>query len=507
MTSHRVTTRPQAPPRVLPSEPVGSLDDYLAAGGGRALAVARAIGPEAVIEEVANAGLRGRGGAGFPTGVKWRTVAENASADAPAAVVVNGAEGEPGTFKDRAILRANPHAVVEGALVAAAAVGADRVIFALKESFAAERRRLEQALAEARAAGWLDGLAKAAGAAAAGRGDGFMGRVEAAVATGPSSYLFGEETALLEVLDGRPPFPRLAPPFRHGVDEAGPVPDQPAGTRLAQPGPGGAPPALVNNVETIANVAPLLAEGAEWFRSAGTDQSPGTVVCTVSGTTRRHGVAEVELGTPLAEVIERIGGGPDDGRRLVAAMSGVSNALLPAALFDTPVTYEDLERVGSGLGSAGFIVFDDRSDLAAVAAGVSRFLGVESCGQCTPCKQDGLAIAGMLARVAASEANDYDLAGVADRVATVADEARCFLAHQHERVIDSVLRLFPDALHRHLDPTTPAVEPAPVAPIGDLGDDGRFVLDVGQLAKQPDWTWGPVDSGQAPAERLATRQG
>ena len=160
-------------PRVLPDAPIESLDDYLAAGGGRGLDAARKLGASGVLDEVEASGLRGRGGAGFPTGVKWRTVAGNASPDLPGIVVVNGAEGEPGSFKDRAILRANPHAVLEGALIAALAIGADRAVVALKDTFTEERERLTAAIGEATRAGWCEG-------------------VEVAIATGPSEYLFGE---------------------------------------------------------------------------------------------------------------------------------------------------------------------------------------------------------------------------------------------------------------------------------------------------------------------------
>lgn len=469
--------------RVLPGEPVTSLEAYVGSGGGRGLATARKLGAPAVIDEVEASGLRGRGGAGFPTGVKWRTVAGFASASLPATVVVNGAEGEPGTFKDRTLMRANPYAIIEGALIAALAVGADRAVIAIKASFETERQCLESAVIDVTNAGWAEDVALA-------------------VITGPGEYLFGEETGLLEVLDGRPPFPRIAPPFRHGVDDVGGEPDEPAGAVMAEPGPTGAPPALANNVETIANIPGLVAEGADWFRDLGTPESPGTIVCTVTGATRRHGVAELEMGTPLGEAIDLIGGGARRGRRLVAAMSGVANPLVPAERFATPLTYDDMQHIGSGLGAAGFIVFDDHTDLAAVAAGVSRFLAVESCGQCTPCKQDGLAIAEMLARVSESEANEYDLAGIADRVTTVADEARCFLAQQHQRVIDSVMRLFPDALRQHLDPNQPGVRPEPIVPIVDIRD-GHAELDLRQLEKQPDWTFDAVDSGKAPVDRLA----
>ena len=165
-----------------------------------------------------------------------------------------------------------------------------------------------------------------------------------------------------------------------------------------------APPTLVNNAETMAHVAAILANGPQWYREVGTDESPGTILCTVSGDTRRHGVAEVPMGTPLREIVERIGGGARSGQRVVAVMSGVANELVLEDELDTPASYEAMAAVGSGLGAAGFIVFDDTTDFAAVAQGVSRFLAVESCGQCTPCKQDGLALAELLDRVRAGHA-------------------------------------------------------------------------------------------------------
>ena len=473
--------------RVLPDTAVAVFGDHEGRGGGRGLEAARRLGPAATIEEVVASGLRGRGGAGFPTGVKWGAVAERTADGRAATVVVNGAEGEPGTFKDRAILRRNPFAVVEGALIAASAVGADRVIVALKDSFREEAAAVRRAVDEVAAAGWTED-------------------VQVSVFGGPGEYLYGEETALLEAIDGRPPFPRIAPPFRHGVEEVGH--DTASGAAravLAEPGTV-APPTLVNNVETFANVPALLAEGPDWFRSLGTDESPGTIVCTVTGQTRRHGVAEVALGTPLAEVIEAVGGGAEPGQHLVAAVSGVANPLLPAAAFGTPLCYEAMEAAGSGLGAAGFIVFDDRADLVAVALGVSRFLAVESCGQCTPCKADGLAIAERLAAIAGNEGTDDDVAGIQDLLTTVTDEARCFLAHQHQSVVGSILRLFPDAVGDHRTNDAKATGPELIAPILDIVDD-RAVLDETQAAKQPDWTYDDADSGQWPAQRIDRSSG
>ena len=472
-------------PRILDPEPVLSLDQYVSQGGGRGLDAARRLGPIGIIDDVEASGLRGRGGAGFPTGVKWRTVAENLSPTVPPSVVVNAAEGEPGSFKDRTILRRNPYKILEGALVAATAIGADRVTVAMKASFEEELDRIRDAIAAVREAGWADG-------------------VEVAVVEGPSAYLYGEETALLEVVAGRAPFPRIAPPFRHGLEDVGADPFSAAQVTMAGPANATpAPPTLVNNAETLANVPGILAEGPDWYRSVGTAESPGTVVCTITGHTRRHGVAEFAMGTPLREVIDTIGGGPREGA-VVAALSGVANPLLPGAQLDAPVSYEGMKEAGAGLGAAGFIVFDESTDPVAVAHGVSRFLAVESCGQCTPCKQDGLALADLLDRLRQSQADEQDLAAVEQRVSTVSDSARCYLAIQHEQVVGSILELFPDEVRAH---ATAELGQAPVeliAPILDIRD-GRALLDERHLGKQPDWTYDEVYSGQAPADRVDQR--
>lgn len=475
--------------RALAPEPVADLDAYQRAGGGGGLEAAARLGPAATIDEIDASGLRGRGGAGFPTGRKWRTVAAYESPTEPTTVVVNAAEGEPGSFKDRMILRRDPFRVLEGALIAARAVDAGDVIVAMKRTFTQEAKRVRGAIDQMRAAGWLDGLA-----------------VE--VFEGPSEYLYGEETGLLEALDGRPPFPRIAPPYRHGVEELVDSPSDitsdsssAAHVELATPSDETvAPPTLVNNVETMANVAEIVARGADWFRSIGTDDSPGMIVCTITGSTRRHGVAEVAMGTPLVDVIDAVGGGVEPGRRVAAVMSGVANTLLPGSQLDTPVSYEGMTAAGTGLGAGGFIVFDDETDLVAVVQGVSRFLAVESCGQCTPCKQDGLALADLLDRLRAGTDARDTVDQITDRVRTVADSARCSLATQHQLVVDSLLRLFPDAVaaHAHHGRSSP---PVLIAPIVDI-EDGRAVLDERHASKQPDWTFDEVPSGQSPADRL-----
>jgi NADH-quinone oxidoreductase subunit F len=477
--------------RVLSPQPMDSLELYLARGGGAGLEAALGKEPAEIIEEVLASGLRGRGGAGFPTGIKWQTVAADRSPDLATTVVVNGAEGEPGTFKDRTILRNNPYNVIEGALIAARAVGANQVVLALKQSFTKEVARVNGAIDEIRKAGWLDD-------------------VDVVVFEGPREYLYGEETALMEVIDGRMPFPRVAPPYRRGVVEVVES-DRDAHTEsglsahveMAVPGgETGAPPTLVDNVETIANVPRIVARGAAWFRTEGTEKSPGTIVCTITGSTARAGVGEVMMGTTLREAIDEIGGGPRPGRTITAVLSGVANAFIPASALDTPLTYEDMQAVGAGLGSGGYIVFDDEDDLAAVAAGVSRFLAVESCGQCTPCKQDGLGISGLLDKICASDATARDVSLLRDRVNTVANESRCYLAAQHQVVVASLLERFPEAITAHVNGSRPATGRMLISELieidGDTADvDGDFPN------KQPAWSYDDEDSGQVPAERFA----
>jgi NADH:ubiquinone oxidoreductase subunit F (NADH-binding) len=467
--------------RVLDDQVVRTLDEHRALGGEAALAAARAVHPVALIETIEASGLRGRGGAGFPTGTKWRTVAGMGGAE-PATVVVNAAEGEPGTLKDRTILRRNPYRVLEGALIAAQAVAADRILIGFKSSAADVRRRVDQAIAEVRDAGWLEGI-------------------EVSTFAGSDRYLVGEETGLLEVANGRPPFPRVAPPYREGAELVGSDTTARAGTEMAdEDGTTGAPATLVNNVETLANVPAIVERGPEWFRSVGTDESPGTIVCTVSGRTARAGVGEYALGTPLRQVVDELGGRPI-GHEIVAVLSGTANAFLPAADLDTPLSWEALAAAGSGLGSAGFIVVDDHVDLLAVAHGVSRFLSVESCGQCRPCKEDGLRITELLDAGRRSELDRTDvLVGLTD---TVTRGARCYLAQQHQNVVQGLLERFPGYLQAHLDRALEPAEEFPIVPLLDIVD-GEAVLALDELELNPDWGTGG-DSGTAPADRLDVR--
>lgn len=454
--------------RVLPPTPYRSLDEYLAAGGGRGLAGARAIGPEATIADIIAAGVRGRGGAGFPAGPKWQSVATAGGARRYA--VANGAEGEPGTFKDRALLRANPYAVLEGLLISAEAVGAAETYLAMKASFGQELEVVQRALAEVEAAGWLADLT-------------------VTVVTGPEEYLFGEEKALLEVIEGNEPLPRWLPPYLHGLFATAPQ----LGWESAEAEPGEAGgdesnPTLVNNVETLAQAAWVMNHGVEAFRSVGTAKSPGTVLCTVVGDVTRPAVVEVPMGTTLRAVIDHCGGAAD-GRRVKAVFSGVANAVITGDQLDTPLTYEDMAAAGSGLGAGGYIVYDDSACLVEVACTLSRFLWVESCGQCPPCKLGTGEITAILERIRTGKGSDLDLAEIEKRLRFVADGNRCYLPIQERTMIASILRSYPEDVAAHLEGWCPSDRThIPPPKVVDLVD-GVVTWDTRQEHKRPDWTY------------------
>ncbi|WP_421119640.1 NADH-ubiquinone oxidoreductase-F iron-sulfur binding region domain-containing protein [Aquihabitans daechungensis] len=476
--------------RVLSPKPVPTLGDYTRRfGGGAGLRKAHSESAESVIEVLADAGLRGRGGAGFPTARKWRTVLENASASKPTTVIVNAAEGEPGTFKDRTILRCNPYQVIEGALVAAHVLDASTIIIALKRSFPADVARVRSAISEVREAGWDDG-------------------VDLVVFEGPDEYLYGEETALLETLEGRLPFPRIAPPFRRGMSGLvqGGEGEEATGlaARVQMAGADDAsqaPPALIDNVETLANIPKILDRGAAWFRTEGTDESPGTIVCTITGQVRRPGVGEVLMGTTLREAIEEIGGGARAGATITAVMPGVSNAIVPAHLLDTPLTYEAMAAIGSGLGSGGYWVLDDSVDPVAAVAGVSRFLAIESCGQCSPCKQDGLVLADLLEELAASRVTREDVDELRRRATTVATGARCSLGIQHQDIVAGLLTYFAPEVAAHRHKSAAGTQVIAVAELVDISESAVQIDDRHQH-KQPDWTYTPTWGGESPVERF-----
>jgi NADH-quinone oxidoreductase subunit F len=452
--------------RIVPAEPYASYAHYRSARGG-AIDKARAMAPNAVIDEVRRAGLRGRGGAGFPTAAKWAAVQRH---PCPTRYVVcNAAEGEPGTFKDRHLLRRNPYSPIEGMLIAAYAIGARAGYIAIKASFKKEIARLCAAVEEMTAAGAL-------------------GDFDLEVVEGPEEYLFGEEKALLNVIEGDGPLPRGADERPHEI-----------GLFATATSPN---PALVNNVETFAHVPAILSAGAESFRRLGTRDLPGTLLCTLSGDLTRPGVYELPAGVSLRHLLYEVGGGPKDGRSFKAVLSGLSAGLLLPNQLDTRVEFGALALAGSGLGSAGFIVYDDRTNMARVAQMVARFLYVESCNQCSACKV-GLRIASTsldgLFRGADSPR------GLVERALIGALHApqgnRCYLPVQAATLVQSLVHHFGTELWREQS----AEEPIAVVPkIVDFDEaTGTFLYDEMQALKQPDWTYLQPAIASAPASRTA----
>ena len=459
---------------LLPDRPIDSVDEYLGSEiGGLGLQRAIEIGAEATVAVLSDAGLRGRGGSGFPTGTKWASVRSQPASRRYA--VCNGAEGEPGTFKDRALLRANPYQVIEGLLIAAFAVDAERAYIALKESFVDERERATRAIMEMQAAG-------------------ICRDCEIVVVAGPDEYLYGEEKALLEVIEGNPPLPRVLPPYQHGLFATGPQLGWSSVAPESDPNrAGGSNPTLVNNVETLANVPHVLVRGADWFRERGTDQSPGNVVCTVVGDVTRPGVAEVALGTPLSDVIALVGGGPGPGRSIKAVLSGVANPVVRHDALDVELSYEGFAAIGSAMGACGFIVYDDTACMVEVAEVLSRFLFVESCGQCPPCKLGTAEITQVLTDLQRGIATERRVEEIWEWLAKVTDGSRCYLAAQEQQLVGSIIEKFPGEFEEHLLPDGLVVGcPRPrhllVPKLVDLRD-GVAVYDERQARKRPDWTY------------------
>ncbi|MDQ3991332.1 MAG: SLBB domain-containing protein [Actinomycetota bacterium] len=445
---------------LLADAPVTSVDDYVKVGGGAGLERARTIGPDAVIAEVSASGLRGRGGAGFPTGTKWESVR---GAGEATYVVCNAAEGEPGTFKDRWLMRRNPYQLLEGVAVAAFAVGAGRAYLGIKEAFRPEVESVLRALSEM-------------------RGRDLLGDVPIEVVTGPDEYLFGEETGLLEVIEGGPPLPRVRRPFMEGLFAS----------------PASQNPTAVNNVETLSNVPHILRNGAEWFRSLGTDASPGTMVFTLSGDVRFPGMYELPLGVTLGNLILDVGGGPPEGRGAKAVFPGAANTILTEEQFDTPLDFDSMAAVGSGLGSGGFVVYDDSACIVAVALAFSRFLYVESCAQCPPCKHGSREITEALERIEEGGGAEADLDLIQARARTVTDGQRCYLPTGESLIAQSVLQLFATELKEHLGRPCPSDRDIAVPKMADYDEDaGRFAYDDRYPSKRPDWTY-PDDPRPAP---------
>jgi len=451
--------------RLLPASTVASLDDHLAAGGGRGLERAAELDADGVCDVLAAAGLRGRGGAGFPTARKWRGVAETArTAGGEVTLVVNAAEGEPGTYKDRTLLLEQPYALLEGICIALRTTGATSAHIGIKEKFTAPLQRLADALAEVRDAGWPH-----------------ADRID--IVTGPDAYLFGEESAMLEVIEGNLPLPRIVKPFEAGLQ---------ATTAVANP-------TVVNNVETLSHVPAILANGADWFREAGTEASPGTMVFTVVGDVTSPGVYELGLGTSLRTLLEDIAGATD----IKAVYSGVSNAVITEPLLDTPLCFDAMRSAGSGLGSGGFIVYDDSRSIVDVLSVLLNFLAVESCGQCNACKLGNTAMAELLAKMQRGAAQQTDLESLLRWSQTVTDSNRCYLPVGSQLLVGSTVRAFVDELVDTVEAGVPTPADLPTPLIEHIDEDtGEVTYHARYHLKQLDWSYADEDPGELRLEVL-----
>ena len=432
--------------------PAASLEAYLAMGGAEGLGRAASLSPEQVIDEIEASGLRGRGGGGFPTGIKWRAIRRIGTG--ARFVVCNAAEGEPATFKDRMLLRTNPYRVLEGISIAAYAVGAERAFIGLKETFGDEVAAVTRANQEMENAALLP--------------------VPIELVVGPDHYLLGEETGLLEVIEERPPLPRMARPFVFGLFARPPNEN----------------PTLVNNVETLADVPSILAHGPQWLRESGTEASPGTMLFTIAGDVRREGVFEYPLGTPLRQLIEDGAGGMAEGRSPKAVFPGSSNTVLVPEQFDTPLDFESMAAVGSGLGAGGFAVYDDSTCIVEVARLFCRFLHIESCAQCPPCKLNSADILEFLELLdAGQDPGDFDVA--LQRARTVTDGQKCALPTGTSLLMQSLLLTFEDEFRGHKGKQCTSRRGLRLPKLIDLDrESGRFLYDEVYESKRPDWTFG-----------------
>ncbi|KRD72244.1 NADH-quinone oxidoreductase subunit NuoF [Ensifer sp. Root278] len=355
------------------------LSTYEAGGGYRGLAKAlKEYTPDEIIELIKRSNLRGRGGAGFPTGMKWSFVPKRA--DKPKYLCCNADEGEPGTFKDRIVMERDPHQLIEGMAISAYAIGAEVAYVYIRGEYVLAIRRLEQAIAEAKAKGHL-------GTRILGSDFNFVVHVHC----GAGAYICGEETAMLDSLEGKRAQPRLKPPF-------------PAVAGLY------ASPTVINNVETLVCVPHIVARGADWFRSIGPEKSPGPKLYCVSGQVRKPGLYELPMGIPLRELIEDHAGGPPAGRKIKAVIpGGVSAPVIPEPGLDIGMDFDSLAAAGTMLGSAGVIVVDDTTCMVKVATRIIEFFHHESCGKCTPCREGLNWVVKVLRRIEAGEGAPGDM--------------------------------------------------------------------------------------------------
>jgi formate dehydrogenase iron-sulfur subunit len=395
-----------------------SLDDYRRTGGLRGLEAAVNMDAAAVVEAVRESGLRGRGGAGFPAGIKWDTVRRAAG---PKVVVCNADEGDSGTFADRMLMEGDPFALIEGMAIAALATGAERGYIYIRSEYPHAFRTMEAAIRVAERAGIL-------GASVAGSGRPF--RLEARLGAG--AYICGEETALLESLEGRRGVVRAKPPI-------------PALSGLF------GRPTLVHNVLTLAAVPSVLADGAAAYAALGTGRSRGTLPVQLGGNVANGGLVEVPFGVPLRTIVEEFGGGTRSGRTVRAVqVGGPLGAYIPERDLDLPLDYEALAAAGAMLGHGGVVVFDDTADMAEQARWAFEFCALESCGKCTPCRIGAVRGAETVAAVMEGRSVERNISLVQDLCDTMEAGSLCAMGGLTPMPVRSALRHFPEDFRRSL---------------------------------------------------------
>jgi len=398
------------------------IESYIAVDGYQALHEAlHEMTPKDVVEAMVKSGLRGRGGAGFPTGLKWGTVAK--SPGAKKYVVCNADEGDPGAFMDRSVLESDPHSVLEGMAIAAYAVGADQGFIYVRAEYPLAISRLQIAIKQAKQMGLLGaGIFESP----------FNFNVDLRIGAG--AFVCGEETALMMSVEGKRGTPRPRPPFP------------------AESGLFGCP-TLLNNVETFANVPAIYRKGADWFAGIGTEKSKGTKVFALAGKIKNTGLIEVPMGTPLRTIVEEMGGGAPDGGTIKAVQTGgPSGGCIPSQHLDTPVDYESLGKLGSIMGSGGMIVMDQTTNMVEIARFFMEFCMDESCGKCIPCRAGTVQMHHILDKIVNRKATARDLAKLEELCDLVRHTSLCGLGQTAPNPTMSTLRFFRNEYEALLQP-------------------------------------------------------
>jgi bidirectional [NiFe] hydrogenase diaphorase subunit len=389
-----------------------SFKGYVAVGGYRAMVQALTeMTPAEVVTEVTTSGLRGRGGGGYPTGLKWSTVAKMPGDQKY--VICNADEGDPGAFMDRAILESDPHRVLEGMAIAAYAIGADKGYIYVRAEYPLAVERLKTAIRKAKRQGFLGHHICET-----------QFNFDIEIRLGAGAFVCGEETALMASIEGGRGQPRPRPPY-------------PAESGLF------GRPTLINNVETYANIAPIVSEGGDWFARIGTERSKGTKVFALAGTIENTGLIEVPMGTTLRDIIEVIGGGIPDGKAFKAVQTGgPSGGCVPAEHLDIAVDYDSLKTLGTMMGSGGMIVMDETSSMVDVARFFMEFCMDESCGKCVPCRAGTQQMHALLDKIAKSQATRADLQLLEELCEVVQAMSLCGLGQTAPNPVMSTLRYF-----------------------------------------------------------------